>query len=190
MREEILERAELQLMTGGFAKLNFGTIAKELETTRANIHYHFKNKESLAVEITEKYGHTAIDHFNSLSESFNDDFFGFFGAVEKMFWEMAECSGSTGCCIATKLATEQDVPEQLQELTQAFYKKHEQILIDVIQKAVDKGEIREDIDARREGIRVHVLMFGIMTRGQYIVDPKDAKKEMSGLLMDWATSLK
>ena len=55
LREDILEKAICQLRRGGYSQLNFASLSKELGTTRANIHYHFSNKENLAKEALETY---------------------------------------------------------------------------------------------------------------------------------------
>ena len=64
MKNAILKRAEQQLMGGGYDKLNFATIARDLNTTRANLHYHFKNKETLAIEVTKQCGTRNCNEFN------------------------------------------------------------------------------------------------------------------------------
>ncbi len=190
MREEILKLAEKQLKAGGFAKLNFGTIAEELKMTRANLHYHFKNKESLAIEITKEYGRTSHDGLLALKESFNADFLGFFQGVEKVFWEQSKCSENTSICIATKLVTEKDLPMSLLELTKEFFINSEQIIIEVIEDAIKNEEIRKDINAQRETTRFQTLFFGMMIYGQYNGNLKEAKAKLSGLILDWAKSLK
>ena len=45
MRAEILKIAEDQMKAGGYEQLNFAVIANDLKTTRANLHYHFKNRD-------------------------------------------------------------------------------------------------------------------------------------------------
>lgn len=178
------------MMTGGFDNLNFGTIAKELGTTRANLHYHFKNKESLAVEVTNKYGQDQFNNFTAVFQAFRGNFFGFIKAVEEDFWKQAKDLGTTSICVCTKMATQKDVPENLHGMAEGFYRKFEDLFINVIQEAVDNGEIRKDIDVKREGTRAHVTMLGVMTCGQHIGSVDLAKKELEGFLMDWAKGLK
>ena len=76
MRESILKIAEEQMMAGGYGTLSFGEIAKELSTTRANLHYHFKNKETLAVEVTTKFIKDQESNLFNLATHFKDDFGG------------------------------------------------------------------------------------------------------------------
>ncbi|OUR99592.1 hypothetical protein A9Q84_00810 [Halobacteriovorax marinus] len=190
MRNEILLTAEKQMMTGGFENLNFGTIAKELGTTRANLHYHFKNKESLAIEVTNNYGQTQFKNFSALAEGYKGNFFGFIQGVEDNFWLQAEALGTTSICVCTQMATQNSLPENLQGLACSFYRKFEELFQSTIQDAIDNGEIRSDLNALREARRSHTIMLGVMTCGQHIGNVAQAKNELSGLLKEWAEGLK
>jgi len=87
MKQKILEKAGQQLLAGGFDKLNFAKIADDLNTTRANLHYHFKNKENLANEVFSQYERRTVVHYDALKRNFSGDFFGFFKEVENSIWE-------------------------------------------------------------------------------------------------------
>lgn len=62
------------LRTGGYEALNFGTIAEELNTTRANIHYHFKNKENLALAAIDRYMDDIESNIRTLAEEHPGDY--------------------------------------------------------------------------------------------------------------------
>jgi AcrR family transcriptional regulator len=190
MRNEILLHAEQQMKMGGFENLNFGTIAKNLETTRANLHYHFKNKESLAIEVATNYSQKQFEDFKQLSTVINGDFFAFAVAAEKMFWQKSEELGSTSICVVSKMAIQPGLPDSLQDLSHLFYRKFEELHIQLLEHAVKSGQIRNDIDIQREAHKVHILIMGMMTCGQMIGDVKQAKKELSGFLEEWAHGLK
>jgi AcrR family transcriptional regulator len=55
MREQIKALALELLIKHGYRGVSFGDLAQALKTTRANIHYHFGNKESLVEEVLEEY---------------------------------------------------------------------------------------------------------------------------------------
>jgi TetR/AcrR family transcriptional regulator, transcriptional repressor for nem operon len=55
MRDKIKELALELLIKHGYRGVSFGDLADALKTTRANIHYHFGNKESLVEEVLEDY---------------------------------------------------------------------------------------------------------------------------------------
>ncbi len=190
MRDAILEKAEQQLMSGGFDKLNFAKIAKELDTTRANLHYHFKNKESLAIEVTRQYGARYCDQFAVMRESFKGNFVGFFEAVDGFFWEQpdGDDNAKVNACIC--LVSDPELPEVIGNISRGHYQNIQQTIKGVIEDAIDNKEIKADVDAQREAIRAHVIMMGIGTSGQHLLNIKQAKEQLGGLLVDWANSLK
>jgi len=190
MRDAILEKAEQQLMTGGFDKLNFAKIASELNTTRANLHYHFKNKESLAIEVTKQYGARYCDQFAVMRESFKGNFVGFFEAVDSFYWEQPDGNedAKVNACIC--LVSDPELPEAIGNVSRGHYLNIQQTIQGVIQDAIDNKEIRADIDAQREAIRAHVIMMGIGTSAQHLLSIKQAKQALGGLMVDWANSLK
>ena len=55
MRDQIKDLARELLIKHGYRGVSFGDLAEALETTRANIHYHFGNKERLVEEVLEEY---------------------------------------------------------------------------------------------------------------------------------------
>lgn len=59
MRDNIKELAKKLLIAHGYHKTTFGVIAKELDITTTNIHYHFGNKNSLVEEVVTDYVQSA-----------------------------------------------------------------------------------------------------------------------------------
>lgn len=188
MRDAILKKAEQQLMSGGFDKLNFATIAAELKTTRANLHYHFKNKETLAVEVTAQYGNRCCNEFSQMRAAFNGNFVGFFAAIDQSFWNKAQCGDDSRVCVT--LASDPELPEPLVKLSQELYATISGILESVLQDAVDNKEISSDTDVKREATRAHVTMMGMMMSGLHMENPEQAKQQLGGILTEWANSLK
>ncbi len=190
MRDQILEKAEQQLMLGGYDKLNFASIAKELDTTRANLHYHFKNKETLAIEVTRQYTSRYTVEFERLRKTFFGNVDGFFQAVEEMMWLHSHGGddGKPAACV--NLAADPDIPESIAEMTRESYSQIEATLTGVVQDAIDNKEFKADVDAVREANRCHVLMMGINGCGQHLISVGEAKQKFGGLIMDWVNSLK
>lgn len=60
MRDAIKATALDLLIRHGYRGANFGDIAAELATTRANIHYHFGNKQALVDEVLTDYVETTL----------------------------------------------------------------------------------------------------------------------------------
>ncbi len=190
MRDEILNLAELQLKAGGYHNLSFTEIAKELNTTRANLHYHFKNKESLALEAIHKYGQSQFEELAEVTKIYSGDFFKVIGALEEYFWQKAKAMNSTALCVCNQIAREPDLPENLKNMNCSVFHQLGDLFEDLLKTAISNKQIRKNIDIKREVARVHVIMAGVMTTGQFMSDVDEAKSLMSGLLLDWAETLK
>jgi AcrR family transcriptional regulator len=66
MRQRIKSLAAKLLIKHGCRGVSFGDIADRLSTTRANIHYHFGNKNSLVEEVTDEYVTATLAKFRSI----------------------------------------------------------------------------------------------------------------------------
>ena len=66
MREHIKELALDLLIQHGYRGVSFGDLAAALKTTRANIHYHFGNKEGLVEEVLEDYVRITSEQLNQI----------------------------------------------------------------------------------------------------------------------------
>lgn len=66
MREQIKELALDLLIQHGYRGVSFGDLATALKTTRANIHYHFGNKEGLVEEVLEDYVRITSEQLNQI----------------------------------------------------------------------------------------------------------------------------
>ena len=66
MRQRIKSLAAMLLIKHGYRGVSFGHIAEGLSTTRANIHYHFGNKNALVEEVTDEYVTATLDGFRAI----------------------------------------------------------------------------------------------------------------------------
>lgn len=66
MRQRIKSLAARLLIKHGYRGVSFGDIAEALSTTRANIHYHFGNKNSLVEEVTDEYVTATLAQFHAI----------------------------------------------------------------------------------------------------------------------------
>ena len=128
MRDAILEKAEQQLMMGGYDKLNFASIAKSLETTRANLHYHFKNKETLAIEVVRRYSSGYTVEFERLRKTFNGNISGFVEAVEEMMWMFSGDGDDSKPAACINLVADPEIPESIAKVSREAYNQIESTL--------------------------------------------------------------
>jgi AcrR family transcriptional regulator len=66
MRERIKQFAADLLIRDGYRGFRFQDVAEALETTRANLHYHFGNKEALCEEVIVDYVDRAYERFERI----------------------------------------------------------------------------------------------------------------------------
>lgn len=66
MREQIKRTAEDLLILHGYRGFNFRSIAEELGTTRANLHYHFGSKDGLVCEVLDGYANRVIALYEAI----------------------------------------------------------------------------------------------------------------------------
>ena len=69
MRDKIRQAACTLLIRHGYQGLRFGDIARELNTTRANIHYHHGTKSQLVDEVIADYVGAVIGRMREIWES-------------------------------------------------------------------------------------------------------------------------
>jgi AcrR family transcriptional regulator len=66
MRKRIKQVAEELLVRHGFRGLSFRQISEILDTTRANLHYHFGSKDGLVEEVLEDYANRVVDRYRDI----------------------------------------------------------------------------------------------------------------------------
>ena len=66
MRTKIKNAATELLIKHGYRGLRFGDVAAQLGTTRANIHYHFGNKQKLVDEVLDDYVAHTLERFQRI----------------------------------------------------------------------------------------------------------------------------
>lgn len=66
MRDQIKQVAEELLVKHGYRGLSFRQISEILNTTRANLHYHFGSKEGLVEEVLEDYAAGTLDRYRDI----------------------------------------------------------------------------------------------------------------------------
>ncbi len=74
MRDRIKATATDLFVQHGYRGVSFGDIATELGITRANIHYHFGNKQNLLDELLEEYVEGTLERMRRIWRNETDTF--------------------------------------------------------------------------------------------------------------------
>lgn len=172
MRQQILQVAEDFYVLRGYDGFSFAHIAEAVQTTRANIHHHFGDKQQLMAELIEKFAtsaETRIAHNWTQSErSFSarlqaqlDDLRQFYnrfnhGPGERHVWSPLSRL-RLDLPVLGELAT-----KALQRVDQAYDRSLRQALADAIARGELKPETPVDDVARL--LRVTLLSCAPMTQ--------------------------
>ena len=189
MREEILEIADKQMKQGGYDNLSFATIAKALDTTRANVHYHFTNKETLAIEVTKRYMADQVADIKKIAAAHSNDFIGFVEAMEDHHWEEVDAQGPNCTCVCSQVLGNSNSPESLVSLAREQSMDVMQVIHTLAVNAQNAGNINAKFDTQRVVSQSAALCLGLMQLTMHVGDVEAAKGAFSGMIKDWAKTL-
>ncbi len=188
MREKILEIAEGQMKAGGYANLNFSVISKELNTTRANLHYHFKNKETLALEVTKRFIADQRSDLMKLAAQFPGDFAGLVTGLESMHWSYYEEHGPVGGCVCQQMIRESSIPESLVSLSTEHFNEFRSLMIEQVIESQKLGKLKSDIHPMEIALEAGCLLMGL---GQMTLFMAPSEVKMAeGTLRRWVAKYK
>lgn len=146
---------------GGYDNLNFARIAESLSTTRANLHYHFKNKESLAFEATKVYADEHLAEMRELESHFPADIVGFLEALESHFIKHFSEADGVSTCICTQLIRESNAPGPLRDLAIGHFSKLNEMTVDLIIASMGSGVLKKSINPASLGMLLNSLFMGV-----------------------------
>ena len=185
MREEILTIAEDQMKAGGFAHLNFGAISSQLGTTRANLHYHFKNKETLALEVTKRFIADQEADLRKTVAQFPGNFPGLMGAMEDWLWGHRECNGAVGACVCEQIIRQPEVPEALLTLAKEHFVVFRTLIVEQVIDSQESGTITKEVDAVQIALEAGCILMGL---GQMSLFMEENELPLvKGTLKKWVT---
>ncbi|MCJ8344494.1 TetR/AcrR family transcriptional regulator [bacterium] len=189
MRKRILDIAELQMRSGGYNALNFGPIAIELSTTRANIHYHFKNKSSLALAVTEAFAAKHSEDFERFAAKHPDDFLSFCQCVEDYFFQMVREKGLS-TCVCAQIFNSCDAPQELVDFSNKHFQEIQELIGKVIMQSQKAGNISNRQTPQFLTTRFAIMMMGMRQIAVSFENIMDLEMVLRGHVTEWADSLK
>lgn len=184
-RDEILNTARVQMSLGGYKNLNFADIAAALDITRANVHHHFKNKEGLALEVTQQYTLGVLEMAQGMADDNPGDFKGMIAAIEKHIVDSIRESGKESACICGQLIKEHDIPDALRQIASDFLAEGVVMLEAAIVAAQDAGNLPKAIDPNKMARVTHAMIIGIDDMALIFDDRDVAADYVDGLLTEW-----
>ncbi len=162
-RERILSHSFNLFMKRGYTSVNISHILKDLNISRGGFYHHFKNKEEVLKEVMEKY---YIDQLNYLTEIVESarNFQDIIKGIEKLavnqmdvFINIQEERPNHYYLMfeAMKLFPE------MKEFVSRWYVESVKKLNSFIEKCVESGEIRSDIEPSMLSIQIITQVEGL-----------------------------
>ncbi len=189
MREQILDLAEKQMLQGGYDTLNFSVIAKTLATTRANLHYHFKNKESLGIEVTKRFMADDMADMKKICAALPGDFCKQMVAFEDFYWQIVKEEGCASACVACQIVRSPNSPDVLVKLAKSFFEERFEFSVQQVIESQEAGTVRKDLNPVSVATQGVALMMGLMQMTQGLMTIDEAEKRLKGTLKEWTKTI-
>ena len=175
---------------GGHKTLNFRVIAEHLNTSKANIHHHFGNKEGLANEVINDYSSKMLGEFKRLAAECDSDLSQFIKEAEDLFWSACLNTGHCVMCLCDQVTRFSEVPNGTKRVAQEFYENLFKIVRGVVKKALKKGDLRPGLKAEQVTHQILMLMNGLPSVVQMKASVFEAEKTLRGTIQSWVKTLK
>ena len=189
MKTEILELATKQMRDGGFDTLSFRGIAEQLGVSKANIHHHFKNKETLALEVMESYSNEMLKGLQHMAQECQSDLAGFIDAIETFFWTLSRESGHCSVCVCEQVSRVSDSPDSMKEMSQEFSREFHAVVLGVVERSAADGRLRANLDPEQVANQIMMMMSGLCAMARSKPTVADAERTLGGTLQSWAQTL-
>jgi AcrR family transcriptional regulator len=158
-RAEILDAAQRCFARDGFHKASMQDICAEAGMSAGNLYRYFPSKEAIIAGICERNRADAAESFIAVSNA--PDFFDGLAGLARH--HLVECSADeVGLC--AEIMAESRRNPQIAEMSQRIEQDVRAQLAHMLQRAIDAGEIRADINADTAATVLMVLADGISWR--------------------------
>ena len=158
-RAEILDAAERCFARDGFHQASMQDICAEAGMSAGNLYRYFPSKEAIIAGICERDLADVAESFTAVSDA--PDFFeGLAGLARHHLVERS--AGEIGLC--AEIMAESRRNPQIAAMSQNIQQNVRSQLADMLQRAIDAGEIRKDLNAEAAATVLMILGDGISWR--------------------------
>lgn len=144
-REELINAALIEFGDYGYDQASLNNILKRAEISKGTFYYHFKNKEELYIYLYDILAKEKMDFFNKNidPEDFNKDIFTLLKIMSKVGMEFARYRPEIDRFSSSYL---KDLNNPiLDKIKEKYDYKNNDYLDSFIDKAYERGELREDL---------------------------------------------
>lgn len=172
MRAQIKLVAEELLVKHGYRGLSFRQIAEILNTTRANLHYHFGSKDGLVEEVLEDYTVSTMNRYRDVLTDTTTTLRTKIEAIIKLNRERYlkyNPDGDHGnpWSLMTRLRSDSDaLNDKMRNRLQAVMREFEMLVSVGVRAAVQTGELQPDTPQEHIVIQLVTIIHyaGLVTR--------------------------
>lgn len=172
MRIQIKQVAEELLVKHGYRGLSFRQIAEILNTTRANLHYHFGSKEGLVEEVLEDYATLTMNRYRDVLTDTTTSLRMKVEAIIRLNHERYQKYNPDGdhghpWSLMTRLRSDSDaLNDKLRVRLQAVMREFEMLVSVAVRAAVQSGELQPDTPQQQIVIQLVTIIHyaGLVTR--------------------------
>ncbi|MBP7065473.1 TetR/AcrR family transcriptional regulator [Ferrovibrio sp.] len=172
MRAQIKLVAEELLVKHGYRGLSFRQIAEILNTTRANLHYHFGSKDGLVEEVLEDYSVSTMNRYRDVLTDTTTTLRTKIEAIIKLNRERYlkyNPDGDHGnpWSLMTRLRSDSDaLNDKMRNRLQAVMREFEMLVSVGVRAAVQSGELQPDTPQEHIVIQLVTIIHyaGLVTR--------------------------
>ncbi len=190
MREQIMREADLLIRTGGYESLNFGTIAAKLGTTRANLHYHFKNKENLALAVTDRYIAEVRSRLTRLRRTYPGNFPAILLALDADLWERLSALSYKGYCVCARLIADQgQSPYPLLQKAEEHFEWLVNAFSEEIGASLVSGRMKADRPARELALESLSIYLGVAQIAMSLAPEREADSYSRRRIGEWLATV-
>lgn len=176
-RAEILDAAQRCFARDGFHQASMQDICAEAGMSAGNLYRYFPSKEAIIAGICERNRADAAESFLAVSNA-SDFFEGLAGLARH---HLVECSADEiGLC--AEIMAESRRNPQVAEMSQRIEQDVREQLANMLQRAIDAGEIRGDINSQTAATVLMILGDGMSWRRA--VDPTFDPKAVLPMVLE------
>jgi AcrR family transcriptional regulator len=175
-RTEILDAAERCFARSGFHQASMQEICAEAGMSPGNLYRYFPSKEALIAGISERNRTDAVASFASVDDA--PDFFAALGELARQYL-VDRTEAEVGLC--AEIMSESRRNSEIARLYQGVEREIRERISAMLRSAVERGEVRADLDVDSAASILMVLGDGISWRRS--VDPQfDADRALPLIL--------
>ncbi len=178
-RERILTHSFNLFMKKGYTQVNISHILQDLNLSRGGFYYHFHNKEEVLKEVIEKYYIDQLNYLTGIVESAKN-FQDIIKGIEKLAIRQMDIFLNTQeerpnhyylMFEAMKL-----FPEMKETISRWYVESIKELKL-FIEKCVQSGEIKEDVEPSMLSLQIITQVEGLFLMS-YFVDKNISQEEV------------